>query len=216
MKHDLTIKVRKRDKTIIYDLKGCVIGSWALYLKEKLLDAKEKGIQSLILNFRDVTSIDGLCVIVIAEALAGGLRLNAVYLPSHCLEIFLKHRVGLKSYFNEDNALEELRSCRPSFPERRNSTRMKTRIPVAFTIPSGAFRGVLLNLSKGGALLGYYDSLSEEELLGTNITLTIEIALVGCIQLTGRTVDRRDHHEMPAIGLRLIHTSRSLSGLRAC
>ena len=89
MKHDLTIKVRKREHAAIFDLKGSIIGSWALALKEKLFDTKEKAIRNLVLNFRDVAFIDSLGVMVVAEALASGLRIHAVHVPSCCHEMFL-------------------------------------------------------------------------------------------------------------------------------
>lgn len=203
MKHDLTIKVRKREHAAIFDLKGSIIGSWALALKEKIFDTKEKAIRNLVLNFRDVAFIDSLGVMVVAEALAGGLRIHAVHVPSCCHEMFQRHSVHLKIYSSEDNALEEFRIPPLEFSERRRSPRIKVDMPAEFTISRGVFRGILLDISEGGALLGYYDPLTEEDLRKGNLILNIKIPFIGLIQLAGRVVSSRDHLEMPAVGLRI-------------
>jgi hypothetical protein len=115
--------------------------------------------------------------------------------------------VELKNFTDENSALEAFRVTPPSFPERRRAPRIKTQLPVEFITSRGAFRGVLLDVSEGGALLGYCDRLQEEDLMGSNLTLNVEVRPFGCIRLVGKAVGRRDHLEMTAVGLSLLRPS---------
>src|SRR3990172_1074498 len=70
-------------------------------------------------------------------------------------------------------------------------------------------RGVLLNISEGGALIGYLDPITSEPYTFKYINMTMELALLGSITLEGKPVRFGRTSEMHIIGIELLSTEKS-------
>jgi anti-anti-sigma regulatory factor len=224
MEDSLIISTRNNDKeTLILDLRGKIIGSWALHLGERIKDLKESGVRHVILNFQEVVSIDSLGVMAIASAVEMGLQVKILHPNSTCSEVLQRHQVNdtVEIFFREEDALKSVGSIPPSFSERRVHKRIDTNIPVEIEYKNNRLRGILLNLSEGGALLGYLDPLlpmdstmnSAEEsaaiLPPGTIRMSLKLPFLGVIELAGESVGSRRTSEMNTLGIKLLHNEKS-------
>lgn len=208
MNDRLSYSIRRKNNITILDLSGKIIGSWSFMLKDELHRLKEAGVSTVILNFQGVTSIDSLGVMAITVALEEGLIIKVVHLNTTCREILEQSRVAnlIPIFATEEEALGDV--AVPKLKEKRKYTRINTNIPVEIFLANHSRRGVLLNISEGGALVGYLDPLNVESYTINNINIKMKLPFLGSIELEGKPVRFSRSSEMHVIGVQLFSTEK--------
>ena len=204
MNDKLTYSVRRLNKVAIIDLKGKIIGSWACTLKDEIEHLHRSGVSTIILNCQGVTSIDSLGVMALAEGLGKGLTIRIVNLTTSCQEFLKQSRIAnaIPIFYTEEDALKDLDIRKP--PEKRRYERVNTNIPVEIFLANNMRRGVLLNISEGGALVGYLDPLNIESQGINKINIKMKLPFLGSIELEGQPVRFSRTSEMHVIGIQLL------------
>ncbi len=211
MNDSLSYSIRKRGSITILDLCGKIIGSRAFTLKEELFRLKDTGVASVILNFQGVASIDSLGVMAITSALQAGLAIKITHLNTTCRQILEQNRAAnvIPVFSTEEDALSNMVISKPVFKEMRIYKRINTNIPVEILIDDYSQRGVLLNISEGGALVGYLDPLSVEPYSIRHINIMMKLPFIGSIELEGKPVRFGRTSEMHIVGIELFSTEKS-------
>lgn len=211
MSEKLSYSIRKKKGIPILDLCGKLIGSRAFTLKEELVQLKDAGVSNVILNFQDVTSIDSLGIMAILAALEAGLTVSIIHLSTGCKQILEQHQAArtIQVFGSEQDAMKSLSKQDNSFKEMRRFKRINTNIPVEILINNNKQRGVLLNVSEGGALIGYLDPITPEPYTIKQLNITMELPLLGSIALDGKPVRFGRTSEMHIIGIELLSTEKS-------
>ena len=211
MSDKLSYSIRKKRGIPILDLCGKIIGSRAFTLKEELIQLKDSGVSNVILNFQDVTSIDSLGVMAVIAALDAGLSVKIIHLSTTCKQILDQNRTArtIPVYGSEEDAMGTLSNPENSLKEMRRYNRINTNIPVEILVNHNKHRGVLLNISEGGVLIGYLDPISSEPYTFKYINITMELPLLGSIALEGKPVRFGRTSEMHIIGIELLSTEKS-------
>ncbi len=211
MNDKLSYSIRKKGNITILDLYGKIIGSWAFNVKDELLRLKDSGVSTVILNFQGVTSIDSLGVMAIISALEGGLAIKIIHLNTTCKEILEQNRAAhmIPVYGTEEEALGRMSISSTISKEMRRYKRISTNIPVEILINKDSQRGVLLNLSEGGALIGYLDPFSVEPYTIRYINIMIKLPFLGSIELEGKPVRFGRSSEMHLVGVELLPNEKS-------
>lgn len=211
MNDKLSYSIRKKGNITILDLYGKIIGSWAFNVKDELLRLKDSGVSAVILNFQGVTSIDSLGVMAIISALEGGLAIKIIHLNTTCKEILEQNRAAhmIPVYGTEEEALGRMSISSTISKEMRRYKRINTNIPVEILINNDSQRGVLLNISEGGALIGYLDPLSVEPYTIRHIHIMMKLPFLGSIELEGKPVRFGRSSEMHLVGVELLPNEKS-------
>lgn len=211
MNDKLSYSIRKNKSVTILDLYGKIIGSRASTLKEELLRLKDSGVSNVILNFQGVISIDSLGVVAIISALEVGLAVKIIHLNTTCRQVVEQNRAAsaISIFGTEEEALGNLSNPNTISKEMRRHKRINTSIPVEITISNYRQRGVLLNISEGGALVGYLDPISADPYTIKHINITMELPLLGAIALEGKPRRFGRTSEMNTIGIELFSTEKS-------
>src|SRR3989304_669368 len=203
MSDKLSYSIRKKRGIPILDLCGKIIGSRAFTLKEELIQLKDSGVSNVILNFQDVTSIDSLGVMAVIAALEAGLSVKIIHLSTTCKQILDQNRVArtIPVYGSEEDAMGTLSNPDNSLKEMRRYNRINTNIPVEILVNHNKRRGVLLNISEGGALVGYLDPITPEPYTIKQLYITMEFPLMGLKALEGKPVRFGRTSDMYIIGI---------------
>ncbi len=211
MSEKLSYSIRKKRGIPILDLCGKIIGSRAFTLKEELIQLKDSGVSNVILNFQDVISIDSLGVMAVIAALEAGLSVTIIHLSTTCKQILEQNRTArtIPVFGSEEDAMGNLSKPDNSFKEMRRYKRINTNIPVEILINNDRQRGVLLNISEGGALVGYLDPITPEPYTIKQMNITMELPLLGAIALEGKPVRFGRTSEMHIIGIELLSTEKN-------
>ena len=211
MNEQSSFSIRKRGEISLLDLNGKIIGSRALLIKDELYRLRESGISSIILNFEDVTSIDSLGIMAITALIKDGLSIKIINLGSACREILEQsHSASLIPIFHtEDEALGNTIAENSSFNERRKHNRITTNMPIEILINNNGHRGVLLNISEEGALIGYLDNLGAEPHSIKEINIMMKLPFLGSLELDGLPVRFGRNSDMNTIGIQLSSTEKS-------
>lgn len=211
MNDKLSYSIRKKGNITILDLYGKIIGSWAFTVKDELLRLKESGVSSVILNFQGVTSIDSLGVMAITSALEDGLVIKIIHLNTTCKEILEQNRAAnvIPIFGTEEEAIGNTSIPGALSKEMRRYKRINTNIPVEILINDSSQRGVLLNISEGGALVGYLDPLSVEPYTIKHVNIMMKLPFLGSIELEGKPVRFGRTSEMQIVGIELFSTEKS-------
>lgn len=177
----MKIELREKGGISVFDLRGDVIGSWALELKQRLTEAKRRRLKYLVLNFKDVNSIDSLGVEAILGAIKKGIEIRIVFPNPSCRNMFEKYDLLrlVKVSQGEEDALKSFSVYRDGFTvNRRRHARVQCNIPVEITLKNTRLPGVLLNISEGGGLLGYLDpfGLDKNGLPSGSLQIAIRLA----------------------------------------
>lgn len=202
----LLFQRRRKGSIPIWDLEGELTGSRARQLKEALLDFFKDGGRELLLNFGKVTSLDTLAAMVLNEAISWGLNLKGVYLMSN-LRCWLSQDIPeriLPLYSQEEKALKSFEGYRAeSYQEKRAYPRIETNIPMEMCIGGKAYRGVVLNISEGGALMGYLDAIDKGNAFAEGISLKLELPdRLHFVLVEGRVIKFYPNREIPAMGVK--------------
>lgn len=202
--------MRKKGNIAILDLYGKLIGSRALQLKDELIRLKESGISSAVLNFQGVSSIDSLGVLAILTGLESGLITKIFHMNTTCRDIFEQHSKAhvIPIMGSEEEAIGGASDVPDVSVEKRKYTRVTTNIPVEVHLGSQLQPGVLLNISKGGALVGYLDTLTEDQnnIRRVNIIMNMPMPLFGAIEMEGKPVRFSETSDMHTVGVELFST----------
>lgn len=211
MNDSLSYSIRKKGCVTILDLYGKIIGSRAFTLKEELFRLKDSGSSKVILNFQGVSSIDSLGVMAIISALESGLSVKIIHLNPSCKEILGQNRAShaIPVFGTEEDAIGNLSRQNSISKEMRRYKRINTNIPVEIYIANNRQRGVLLNISEGGALVGYLDPISIEPYNIRHISVMMELPLIGAIELEGKPVRFGRTSEMNIVGIEILSTEKS-------
>ena len=162
---------RKIGEVEILDLKGDFVGPWAIRGKEDIQKFVEtRRPRNLLINLKDVETIDSLGVKAIMDNLGGDIKSGIVSANYSVIEMF--SRLGSISdtqFFKDEDEVvhffaEELVKERTTSPieEKRKYPRLKTAFPLEFwfTDVDGekiVFRAIVTNLSEGGLYAEYLD-----------------------------------------------------------
>jgi len=211
MNDKLSYTIRKKGNITILDLFGKIIGSWAFTLKEELMRLKESDASSVILNFQGVTSIDSLGIMAITSALESGLFIKITHLNTSCREILEQNRAAnlFLIYGTEEEAIGNTIVPNHLEKDMRRYKRINTNIPIEIQIDDCNHRGVLLNISEVGALVGYLDPLSIEPYTINHINIRMKIPVIGTMELEGKPIRFGRTSEMHIIGIELFSTEKS-------
>src|SRR3989304_3361706 len=163
MSDNQSFPIRKKGDIAILDLCGKIIGSRALYLKDELIRLKESGISSAALNFQGVSSIDSLGVLAVLSGIENGLITKVFHVNTNCRDIFEQHNHAhvIPILGSEEEAIGGVIEVPVISAERRSSSPVTTPVPLEIALDSQLQPGVLLNVSEGGALVGFLYTLNE-------------------------------------------------------
>ncbi len=211
MNDKLSFSIRKKGNITVLDLYGKIIGSWAFAVKDELSRLKDSGVSSVILNFQGVTSIDSLGVMAIISALESGLIIKVIHLNTTCRQIFEQNKAVniIPVYGTEEEAMGYISRSISTNKEMRRYKRINTNIPVEILVNNSSQRGVLLNISEGGALVGYLDPLNVEPYTLKYISIIMTLQFLGYVEIGGRPVRYGRSSEMNIIGMELPSTEKS-------
>lgn len=161
---------RKIGSVHIIDLRGELVGPWALRGREEIaLFIKNHKTKNLLFNLRGLTTVDSLGVKAVTANLSpeihsglvvGNLSVMEMFsrlAPADSLKFF-KTEEEIIQYFGQDLVKWEERS----YEEKRRHQRLKTALPMEFSFEDEKgervfFRAVVTDLSEGGLLAGYLD-----------------------------------------------------------
>ncbi len=211
MNDNLTFSIRKKGDIAILDLYGKIIGSSALHLKDELQRLKDSGISSAVLNFHGVSSIDSLGIIAVLSGLEGGLITKIFHMNTNCRDIFEQNRAAsvIPILGSEEEALGNASKTHYLSKDLRRYKRIDTNIPIDISIGNQHQPGVLLNISEGGALVGYLDTLDEEPYNIKHINIIMKLPVLGSIELEGKPVRFSQTSDMNTVGMELLSTEKS-------
>lgn len=163
---------RKIGTLEILDLKGDFVGPWAIRGREDIQRFVEiNRPRNLLINLKDVETIDSLGVKAIMDNLGGGMKSGIVSGNYSVSEMFtrLAPSTDIRFFKDEDEVVhffaEELvkeRSGHIPVEEKRKFPRLKTAFPLEFMFTDGTgekivFRAIVTNLSEGGLYAEYLD-----------------------------------------------------------
>ena len=211
MSDNLFFSIRKKGNIAILDLYGKLNGSRALHLKDELLQLKESGISSAVLNFQGVSSIDSLGVFAVLSGLESGLITKIFQMNTNCRDIFEQHSEAhvIPILGSEEEAIEGTNEIPVITAEMRKYKRVTTNIPVEISMDSQLQPGVLLNVSESGALVGYLDTLSEDQNSIRHINIIMDLPIIGSIELEGKPVRFSKTSDMHTVGVELLSTEKN-------
>ena len=211
MSDNLSFSIRKKGNIAILDLYGKLIGSKALHLKDELLRLRESGISSAVLNFQGVSSIDSLGVFAVLSGLESGFITKIFHMNTVCRDIFEQHSEAkvIPILGSEEEAIGESNEIPVMTKDMRKYKRVTTNIPVEISVGSQLQPGLLLNISECGALIGYLDTLTEDQYSIRHINIIMNLPLIGSIELEGKPVRFNETSDMHTVGVELLSTEKN-------
>ena len=211
MSDNLSFSIRKKGNIAILDLYGKLIGSKALHLKDELLRLRDSGISSAVLNFQGVSSIDSLGVFAVLSGLESGVITKIFQMNTVCRDIFEQHSEAqvIPLLGSEEEAIGETNEIPVMTTEMRKYKRVTTNIPVEISLGSQLQPGLLLNVSEGGALIGYLDTLTEDQHNIRHISIIMNMPVIGSIELEGKPVRFNETSDMHTVGVELLSTEKN-------
>lgn len=211
MNERASFSIRNIGNIPILDLYGKIIGSRALIIKDELNRLRESGISNVILNFEEVSSIDSLGVMAITASIKEGLTAKIINLGTECRGILEQnHTANLIPIFGtEDEAIGNTVNDSSSFNEKRKHSRFTANIPVEILFNNIEQRGVLLNISEEGALVGYLDPLGVDTNSIKSINIMMKLPFLGSLELDGTPVRFGRNSDMNTIGIQLLSIDKS-------
>lgn len=161
---------RKIGTVHIIDLRGELVGPWALRGKEEIaLFVKNQKTKNLLFNLRGLSTVDSLGVKAVTENLTGDMRCGLVVGNLSVMQMFsrvaansnlkfFKTEEEIIQYFGQDLVKWEEKT----YEEKRRHQRLKTALPLEFSFEDEKgervfFSAVVTDLSEGGLLAEYLD-----------------------------------------------------------
>jgi len=212
---------RKIGALNLVDLRGDLVGPWAVRLQEEIsLIVKSDLTNALILNLRPVETIDSLGVKAVVENLASRRRSGIIRGSDHVMKmikLYSKQRKvsvisgedELVRLFGEDMA----KNAGVDFSEKRLFRRIKTALSLLFSCQDKIgnelqFRAIVTNLSEAGLFAEYIDLddiprsqsiINPYEL--SLLKLQIKMPDGALIEAEGKAVHVRSDGEQVGIGI---------------
>lgn len=162
---------RRVGEVEILDLKGDFVGPWAIRGKEdihRFIETNKP--QNLLINLKDVETIDTLGVRAVMDNLGRGIKGGIVSGNYSLLEMFsefvpekevqfFKGEEEVVKFFAEELVTEKTIS---TIAEKRKFTRLKSACPMEFSYTDQdgeqiLFRAIVTNISEGGLYAEYLD-----------------------------------------------------------
>jgi hypothetical protein len=161
---------RRIGSVIILDIKGELVGPWALKARDNIAQLMSINSMNLIINLRELTTIDSLGVKAISENLNPASRNALISGKISVMEMFSRlHALHDIKVFSDENAVIEFfgkefveNIDQHLYEEKRIHKRLKTAVPLEFWYadPSGkkiVFKAIVTDLSQGGLMAEYLD-----------------------------------------------------------
>lgn len=163
------ISRRRIGSVVILDIKGELVGPWALKARESISSLMSDDIPNLIINLKELGTVDSLGVKAISENLSSDSRNALICGRLSVMEMFERlkalHDIEV---FEDENAVidffgkEFVSPVDELFEEKREHDRLKTAIPLEFTYTDVtehqmAFKAIVTDLSRGGLFAEYLD-----------------------------------------------------------
>ncbi|MBU1864539.1 MAG: PilZ domain-containing protein [Candidatus Omnitrophica bacterium] len=170
MKQQLPQITRRRiGSVVIIDIKGELVGPWALKAKESIAQLLSENIKNLIINIKELQTVDSLGVKAISENLHENSRNALISGKISVMEMFSRLNVlnNIKVFDDENGIIsffgkEFVENNNPPFIEKRNYSRLNTAIPLEFYYNDSheqmiVFKAIVTDLSEGGLFAEYLD-----------------------------------------------------------
>ena len=164
------ISRRRIGSVVILDIKGELVGPWALKARDNIAQLMTDKIQNLIINLKELSTIDSLGVKAIAENLNPAARNALISGRISVTEMFSRLKVlnDLTVFNDEDDVIDFFSkefvetTQHVHFTERRQHKRLKTAIPLEFWYDNAqgnkiVFKAIITDLSEGGLMAEYLD-----------------------------------------------------------
>jgi hypothetical protein len=162
---------RRIGSVVILDIKGELVGPWALRAKDNIAKLMSENIKHLIINVKELSTIDSLGVKAISENLNPHSRNALISGKISVMEMFSRlHALDDIKVLNDENAVidffgKEFVDTATNlhfFDEKRIHQRLKTAIPLEFWYEDTnkkkiVFKAIITDLSKGGFMAEYLD-----------------------------------------------------------
>lgn len=160
---------RRIGSVIIIDVKGQLVGPWALRAKENISQLLSDNSENVIINLKELQTVDSLGVKAISENLHLHSRSVLICARLSVMEMF-KHLNALSNtrVFEDENDViaffgkEFIAQEMLPFNEKRVYERLKTAIPLEFSYSDKdgyklLFKAIVTDLSEGGLFAEYLD-----------------------------------------------------------
>jgi len=220
----------------IIDLKGDFVGPWAMKGRDEIQHFVEREKpKNLLINLKNVDSIDSLGVKAIVDNLDGDFKGGIVSGSYSVTEMFsrveppvrvqfFKDEEAVIEHFAEDLAKEG--KGIPSVQEKRNYPRLRTALPLHFsytkedTQEQVVFHAIITNLSEGGLYAEYLDmNPGAENILQLNpydfkmMDLEIKFPNEQSIHVYGKVLRTDKEGEQLGIGIEFYQISKENQAL---
>jgi len=184
----MKIMRRQIDSVVVLEIEGNIVGSWVRKLQNQIENLKGAGINKIVIDLKEATSIDDFGMSIILTAIKeGGVKIRFSNVGYRIREMF--DRAGIAEiYDTEEKALEsfggDYSQMRFREIKTRRYARKDTYIPTEFWFLNRDGQRILcnatiMNIGSGGVFLEYIDCYSElkkldlEELQPIELELTI-------------------------------------------
>ena len=163
------ISRRRIGSVVILDIKGELVGPWALKAKDNIAQLLSHNIRNLIINLKELSTVDSLGVKAISENLHPDMRNALISGKVSVMEMFSRlNALNNIRVFEDENSVidyfgkEFVESETPPFIEKRMHKRLKTAIPLEFYYEDKSgqkivFKAIITDLSEGGLFAEYLD-----------------------------------------------------------
>ncbi|MFC1808492.1 PilZ domain-containing protein [Candidatus Omnitrophota bacterium] len=171
------ISRRRIGAVVIIDLRGELIGPWALRAKESIQTLIANcGSENILINLKDLSTVDSLGVKAVIDNFPKNTRGGIVSGKLSVMEMFsrLMKSDNVKIFNNEEDvvsyfALDFVKDNKVSpVIELRKTPRLKTALPLEFWFEDKSgdkvtFKAIITDLSEGGLFAEYLDVESLED-----------------------------------------------------
>jgi hypothetical protein len=165
------------------------------------------------LNFLEVESIDDVGIAALSSALEAETRIKILHPNTGCRNFLglrgITGRVGV--FYNEEDALREggEGGTVSQDQERRIHKRIEFTPPRSVEIhyQNNQLPGLLLNVSEGGALLGYLDAIPPP--IPKDLRVSLKLRYFGMVEFSGQTVSSRERSDMHTLAIKILHNEKS-------
>lgn len=172
MKQQLPQITRRRiGSVIILDIKGELVGPWAIKAKDSIAQLMNENIKNLIINLKELSTVDSLGVKAISSNLNPNIRNAIISGRISVMEMFARLKVlhDIKVFQDENAIIDffgrefvENNEQLVDYSEKRAYKRLRTAIPLEFFYTDAdnhkiAFKAIVTDLSEGGLFAEYLD-----------------------------------------------------------
>ncbi len=166
------VRKRKIGSVVIIDIKGELVGPWALKAKDNIANLISNSVNNLIINLKELNTVDSLGVKAVSSNLNSDIRNVIISGRTSVMEMFSRLSIfdnltvfndedAVINYFGKEFVEREVDHI-PDESERRNYQRLKTAIPIEFWYEDESgkkvvFKAIVTDISEGGLLAEYLD-----------------------------------------------------------